>query len=166
MESSCLIFIAVCGKLLGIGLESSVVHVRWMDMLRACKGGQSMCCVPATGTDARTVWQNLPCHCPLLLLLVVISAVPACVGASSSYSPLNIISRSACASSRPWKMWLSFGVLCVEWEPRVGLLNQMWTSKKSVFLQPGSIGCEGTLRWLVQWKVIIHRGDKKSASVD
>lgn len=128
------------------------------------------------GRSIQTVWQNLPFCCPPLLLLpllllfllpVIVPTLLASVQASSACFPLNVIPRSACASSRPQKMWLSLGVLCVKWTPGVGLLNQMWTAKKSAYLEPGSIACEGTLRWLLHLKVIItHFSDRKSASVE
>lgn len=124
------------------------------------------------GRSIQTLWQNLPFCCPpflllLLLLPVIVPTLLASIQASSACFPLNIIPRSACASSRPQKMWLSLGVLCVKWTPGVGLLNQMWTTKKSAFLEPGSIACEGTLGWLFHLKVIItHFGNRKSASVE
>lgn len=113
MGSSCLSVITACRKLLGISLGSRVVRVQPMDLQFA--GGWA-----GAGKKHSDCVAKLPfcCH---LSVPVVIPALPASIRASSICFPRNIIPQiCVCASSRPQKIWFSFGFLRVKLTPGMG----------------------------------------------
>lgn len=133
MESSCLSFITVCRKLLGISLES-VVRVRWMDLLYARVIKVHAVCLrqaPMLGQSIQTA------QCMAKPSLLLSPSLCSCSNSLSKYPSqhrlLPPLVLSPYLHALPPGCWLNccwgwkWGLVlffCVKWTPGVGLFNQ------------------------------------------
>lgn len=157
MESSCLSFITVCRKLLGISLES-VVRVRWMDLLYARVIKVHAVCLrlaPMLGQSIQTA------QCTAKPSLLLSPSLCSCSNSLSKYPsqhrllPPSVLSPlSAHTTSRllvklllRMKMGLSVVFLC-EMNTWSGIVQP--TSKISAVLEPSSIGYKWMLKCFLQ----------------